>query len=64
MPITTDCPGCGHPFSPAGDCLNCEYTNLVSGRSHYCGENSCYCRNLRKFMRIEVLKTFIPKGDQ
>lgn len=57
------CPGCGHPFTPTGECLSCEYTNLISGRTHYCGEPSCYCRGLRRFMRIEVLNTFISKEE-
>ena len=54
-----ECPGCGHLFTPAGECVNCEYTNLMSGRTHYCGGESCHCRNLRLFMRIDVLNSFI-----
>ena len=55
------CPGCGstNPSLPVGDC--CEYENLKSGRSHYCGKQGCYCLNLRKFMRRSVLESFIPE---
>lgn len=58
------CAGCGDtdPTCPPDCC--CEYTNLVSGRSHYCGQDSCYCRGLRRFMRRSVLDTFIPPGEQ
>ncbi len=58
------CPGCGHPATSSGECLNCEYANLVSGRTHYCGDDSCHCRNLRRFMWIDVLRTFIPKSER
>lgn len=56
----TACPGCGHQ-QPAGlsDCDHCEYHNLLSGRTHYCGEDACYCRNLRGTMRRDVLNSFI-----
>jgi hypothetical protein len=61
MTATTDdtCPGCGRPLEPIGDCLNCEYFNLRTGRTHYCGKDSCYCRGLRGTLRREVLDTFV-----
>ncbi len=47
---------------PLGDC--CEYQNLKSGRSHYCGKPNCYCRNLRSFMSAWVLESFIKAGSE
>lgn len=57
MSVPTECPGCGNP-DPGSDCDRCEYTNLVSGRSHYCGSDTCHCRELRRFMRRDVLGWF------
>lgn len=58
--VDPNCPGCGNP-RPVGlmDCDDCEYYNLLIGRSHYCGQASCYCRNLRGTMRRDVLNSFI-----
>jgi hypothetical protein len=63
------CPGCGHELCTSdidghGDCSHCEYFNLRCGRSHYCGRNDCYCRNLRGTMRQEVLDSFIAITGQ
>ena len=56
-PIVADlirCPGCGANADLHGDC--CEYTNLASGRTHYCGDDGCYCRGLRKLVHSDVLE--------
>lgn len=53
----TECRGCGSPDLGV-DCDRCEYPNLVSGRSHYCGSDTCHCRELRRFMRHDVLDGF------
>jgi uncharacterized heparinase superfamily protein len=62
--VTSDegCPGCGRPLSvyvSGPECDHCEYFNLVSGRTHYCGKDSCYCRALRNSIRADVLATFV-----
>lgn len=58
----TLCPGCDWPLSGPNDCPNCEYFNLLSGRYHYCGRPTCYCRELRRTVKHEVLERFI--GNQ
>mgnify|MGYP001578002077 CR=1 FL=1 len=55
----TACPGCGKPKSTPGDyCEFCEFSNLASGWYHYCGKDSCYCRELRRFHKRSVLNVF------
>lgn len=60
------CLGCGHPLPPGygDDCPRCEYFNLVSGRYHYCGADTCYCRALRRTIRPEVLAVFADQFRQ
>lgn len=58
------CPGCGNTLDHPGDCSHCEYFNLRAGRSHYCGRDSCYCRNLRGTMGRDVLDSFIAVAGQ
>lgn len=53
-----NCPGCSNTLWHDGECLNCEYFNLLCGRTHYCGDPSCHCRGLLEFMHAEVLERF------
>lgn len=57
----SDCPGCGRPLDEDGDCERCEYANLASGRYHYCGSDSCHCRDLRRTIRRSVLDEFAKR---
>ncbi len=59
--LSDPCPGCGHVSEWWPDCEHCEYHNLLTGRSHYCGADSCYCRNLRSFMKRSVLDVFAAR---
>lgn len=67
-PNATDnaCPGCGaqmEQLTQTQVCPRCEYDNLASGRYHYCGERSCYCRNLPGlgYMFPKVRRRFISE---
>jgi hypothetical protein len=55
------CPGCGELLTDPKDCDHCEYFNLASGRNHYCGRDECYCRELRRTMKREVLGQFAAR---
>lgn len=53
------CPGCALPQDDPRDCDHCEYFNLLSGRTHYCGSDACYCRALRQTPILpQVLASF------
>ncbi len=57
------CPGCGRLAEWAPDaCEHCEYPDLAAGRYHYCGQDWCHCRNLRRTMRREVLEAFAVRN--
>jgi hypothetical protein len=59
--MTTACPGCGRRIPLGGSaCDHCHYFDLRDDptRYHYCGSDSCHCRNLRGTMWREVLDSF------